>query len=100
MKSAVSFISSFEDHLQALARRRGCDGVMCGHIHKAEDRMIGEMRYLNSGDWVESLTAIVEEADGRLRVVDRAELRTLIAAQRAAYEAGAYPEASRVPAVA
>jgi hypothetical protein len=61
---------------------------MCGHIQKAEDRMIGEMRYLNSGDWVESLTAIVEEADGRLRVVDRAELRTLIAAQRAAFEAG------------
>lgn len=87
MKSAVSFISSFEEHLQTLAARRGCDGVMCGHIHKAEDRHIGAIRYLNSGDWVESLTAIVEEADGTLRVVERAELRERIAAQRAAHEA-------------
>jgi UDP-2,3-diacylglucosamine pyrophosphatase LpxH len=99
VKSAVSFISRFEDHLQALARRRGCDGVMCGHIHKAEDRMIGDVRYLNSGDWVESLTAIVEDAEGRLRVVDRAELRALIAAQRAAFEAAATP-AVREPAAA
>ncbi len=60
---------------------------MCGHIHKAEDRQIGAIRYLNSGDWVESLTAIVEEADGALRVVERAELRERIAAQRALHEA-------------
>ena len=99
VKSAVSFISRFEDHLQALARRRGCDGVMCGHIHKAEDRLIGDVRYLNSGDWVESLTAIVEDAEGRLRVVDRAELRALIAAQRAACEAAATP-AVREPVAA
>lgn len=86
VKSAVSFISRFEDHLQQLAARRGCDGVMCGHIHKAEDRMIGPVRYLNSGDWVESLTAIVEEEDGTLRVVGRAELVSRIAAARAALE--------------
>jgi UDP-2,3-diacylglucosamine pyrophosphatase LpxH len=89
VKSAVSFISSFEEHLQTLAARRGCDGVMCGHIHKAEDRQIGTIRYLNSGDWVESLTAIVEETDGTLRVVERAELRDRIAAQRALHEAAA-----------
>jgi len=86
VKSAVSFISSFEEHLQTLAARRGCDGVMCGHIHKAEDRQIGAVRYLNSGDWVESLTAIVEESDGTLRVVERTELRERIAAQRALHE--------------
>jgi UDP-2,3-diacylglucosamine pyrophosphatase LpxH len=86
VKSAVSFISSFEEHLQTLAARRGCDGVMCGHIHKAEDRQIGAIRYLNSGDWVESLTAIVEETDGTLRVVERAELRERIAAQRTLHE--------------
>ena len=70
-----------------LASRRGCEGVMCGHIHKAEDRMMGSVRYLNSGDWVESLTAIVEEMDGTMRVVERAELMRLITAQRQAYEA-------------
>ena len=86
VKQAVSFISRFEEHIQTLAQRRGCDGVMCGHIHKAEDRMMGKVRYLNSGDWVESLTAIVEEMDGTIRVVDRAELAKLIAAQREAYE--------------
>jgi hypothetical protein len=48
--------------------------------------MMGKVRYLNSGDWVESLTAIVEEMDGTIRVVDRAELMKLITAQREAYE--------------
>lgn len=86
VKQAVSFISRFEEHIQTLAQRRGCDGVMCGHIHKAEDRMMGKVRYLNSGDWVESLTAIVEEMDGTIRVVDRAQLMKLISAQREAYE--------------
>jgi UDP-2,3-diacylglucosamine pyrophosphatase LpxH len=86
VKQAVSFISRFEEHIQTLASRRGCEGVMCGHIHKAEDRLMGEVRYLNSGDWVESLTAIVEEMDGTIRVVDQAELLRRIAAQRAAYE--------------
>lgn len=89
VKSAVSFISSFETHLRTLALRRGCEGVICGHIHKAEDRMIGEVRYLNSGDWVESLTALVEELDGRLRVVDQQELMARIQVARAAAEASA-----------
>jgi UDP-2,3-diacylglucosamine pyrophosphatase LpxH len=52
------------------ARSRGVQGVVCGHIHHAEMRMIDGMLYCNDGDWVESLTALVEHADGRLEIVD------------------------------
>jgi UDP-2,3-diacylglucosamine pyrophosphatase LpxH len=69
VKSAVSHISEFEDHIAQLARERGCIGVMCGHIHSAADKMIGDVHYLNSGDWVESLTAIVEHLDGRYELI-------------------------------
>ena len=70
VKSAVNHISRFEEQLAALARHRGCIGVICGHIHTPEIRMIGDMQYLNSGDWVESLTAIVEHLDGRHELID------------------------------
>jgi len=69
VKKAVNHISHFEDHIAKLAKSRGCIGVMCGHIHTAADRMIGDIHYLNSGDWVESLTAIVEHLDGRFEVI-------------------------------
>jgi UDP-2,3-diacylglucosamine pyrophosphatase LpxH len=70
VKQAVSFIGKFEEQLSALARDRGCIGVICGHIHSPADKMIGDIHYLNSGDWVESLTAIVEHLDGRLELID------------------------------
>lgn len=70
VKEAVSHISNFETHIADLARERGCVGVMCGHIHTAADKMIGNIHYLNSGDWVESLTAIVEHPDGTYELVD------------------------------
>jgi UDP-2,3-diacylglucosamine pyrophosphatase LpxH len=70
VKSAVSHISSFEDHIAELAQARGCQGVMCGHIHTAADKQLGGIHYLNSGDWVESLTAIVEHWDGRFELID------------------------------
>ncbi|HEY4301068.1 MAG TPA: UDP-2,3-diacylglucosamine diphosphatase [Candidatus Didemnitutus sp.] len=70
VKQAVSFISKFEDQLAALARSRGCCGVICGHIHTPADKMIGDIHYLNSGDWVESLTGIVEHLDGRFELID------------------------------
>ncbi len=69
VKEAVNHISNFEDHIAQLARKRGCAGVMCGHIHTAADKMIGDIHYLNSGDWVESLTAVVEHWDGRYELV-------------------------------
>jgi UDP-2,3-diacylglucosamine pyrophosphatase LpxH len=70
VKNAVSYITSFEDALAAEARKRGFDGVVCGHIHKAEIRDIGGIRYCNDGDWVESLTALVEMDNGELRIID------------------------------
>jgi UDP-2,3-diacylglucosamine pyrophosphatase LpxH/glycosyltransferase involved in cell wall biosynthesis len=69
VKSAVSFIDRYEELLQQLARRRGCDGIICGHIHTPEDKRVGDIHYLNSGDWVESLSAIIEHHDGRLELV-------------------------------
>ena len=69
VKASVSYISDFEQHLVRVARQKGCDGVICGHIHQADQRMIGEMLYLNSGDWVESLTALAEDYDGTWRIL-------------------------------
>lgn len=75
VKQAVSHISNFEEHIARLAKSRDCIGVMCGHIHTAADHMIGDIHYLNSGDWVESLTAIVEHNDGRFELVEFAEFK-------------------------
>lgn len=66
IKQAVSYIGNFEEALAAEARRRGADGIVCGHIHHAEIRDIGGVTYCNCGDWVESCTALVEHHDGRL----------------------------------
>ncbi len=70
VKSAVSHVSNFEEHIADLARSRGCTGVMCGHIHTPADKMLGDIHYLNSGDWIESLTAIVEHWDGRYELIE------------------------------
>jgi UDP-2,3-diacylglucosamine pyrophosphatase LpxH len=69
VKSAVSYVTQFEEAVAAEAKRRGHDGVVCGHIHRAELRTINGTLYANDGDWVESLSALVEHADGRLEVV-------------------------------
>ena len=75
VKNAVSFIFDFEQVLLREARRRGYDGVVCGHIHKAEIRDVDGMTYANDGDWVESLTALVETLDGHLQIVTWDRLR-------------------------
>jgi UDP-2,3-diacylglucosamine pyrophosphatase LpxH len=69
VKQAVNFIGEFENALADEARRQGVDGIVCGHIHHAADRMIDRVRYLNCGDWVESCTALVEDHSGRIEVV-------------------------------
>lgn len=69
VKQAVSAISGFESDLASYAKAKGCDGIICGHIHHPEDKMLkGGIHYLNSGDWVESLTALVEDYDGNWRI--------------------------------
>ncbi|SDO76087.1 UDP-2,3-diacylglucosamine pyrophosphatase LpxH [Ralstonia sp. 25mfcol4.1] len=69
VKNAVSYINSFEHAMVDEARRRGCDGVVCGHIHKAEIREVDGQLYCNDGDWVESLSALVETMEGELKIV-------------------------------
>lgn len=69
VKKAVGFIFDFEDTVAHAARQRGVDGVICGHIHWAADRHIGDIHYLNCGDWVDTCSAIVEHHDGRLEVI-------------------------------
>lgn len=75
VKNAVSFISDYEKVLAGEAARRGFDGVVCGHIHKAEIRDIDGLLYCNDGDWVESLTALVESPAGELSLVTWDELQ-------------------------
>lgn len=70
VKNAVEFISRFEDAVCHAAAQRGVDGVVCGHIHHAEIKQIGDITYYNDGDWVESCTALVEHMDGRLEILD------------------------------
>jgi UDP-2,3-diacylglucosamine pyrophosphatase LpxH len=70
VKNAVEFISNFEQAVAHAAYEQGADGVICGHIHTAEVRQIGTVTYYNDGDWVESCTALVEHADGRMEIID------------------------------
>jgi UDP-2,3-diacylglucosamine pyrophosphatase LpxH len=76
VKNALQFIENYELAVADEARRRGVDGVICGHIHKAEMRQIGDVLYVNDGDWVESCTALVEHFDGRLEILEWAKLRS------------------------
>jgi len=69
VKNAVQYIANFEEVVAFEARRRGVDGVICGHIHHAEVRTMGPVLYCNCGDWVESCTALVEDYQGNIEVV-------------------------------
>ncbi len=69
VKNAVSFIGNFERTLAEEARRRGADGVICGHIHHATDHHTFGINYINTGDWVESCTAVAEHHDGTMELI-------------------------------
>lgn len=71
IKAAVSFIGDFEGRLAAAAHARGLDGVICGHIHTAAIKTLrGSVRYMNTGDWVESCTALVETVEGEFKIIE------------------------------
>jgi UDP-2,3-diacylglucosamine pyrophosphatase LpxH len=76
VKNAVQFISDYEESIVNTLRDEGVDGVVCGHIHHAEIKDIGGFLYVNTGDFVESCTAIVEHHNGKLELVrwQKAEL--------------------------
>lgn len=73
IKSAINFIEDFEENAARLARERNFDGVICGHIHRHEQRIIQNTQYLNSGDWVESMTAILIDKRGNITFYEHKE---------------------------
>lgn len=75
VKNAVQYISSFERAVAHAGRRRGVDGVVCGHIHRPEIIDIDGIMYCNDGDWVESCSALVEDMNGRLAIWSWPEMR-------------------------
>ncbi len=84
VKRAVSFITAFESALAHEALRRNLHGVVCGHIHRAEMREIDGILYCNTGDWVESCTALAERADGTLELLSMAPIVSEVIATRVA----------------
>jgi UDP-2,3-diacylglucosamine pyrophosphatase LpxH len=69
VKNAVNFIGSFERELAGEAKKRGVDGVICGHIHHAAIREMDGVTYVNTGDFVESCTVVVERDNGMMEIV-------------------------------
>ncbi|WP_226390459.1 UDP-2,3-diacylglucosamine diphosphatase [Penaeicola halotolerans] len=74
VKSAVTYIDKFESELAHVARIKGCDGIICGHIHKAEIRDIEGIKYMNSGDWVETMSILAEDFNGEWSLIHYAEI--------------------------
>lgn len=88
VKQAVNHIGEFEKALVQEARRNGADGVICGHIHHAAMRDIGGITYVNTGDWVESCTAVGETRDGGLEII-----HWIVPARSGEHEAASPPRA-------
>ncbi|QUS58104.1 UDP-2,3-diacylglucosamine diphosphatase [Pseudovibrio brasiliensis] len=92
VKNAVNFIGKFEETLVSEAQRQKVDGVICGHIHHAADHETNGIHYINTGDWVESCTAVAENFDGTFELIRWGE------GKRAASEPGKESSDSRVAA--
>lgn len=97
VKNALQFVENFEAAVADEARRRGVDGVICGHIHKAEMRDIDGIAYINDGDWVESCSALVEHHDGSLEILHWAKLRSWSAIDRTIRLVEPAPELEALP---
>lgn len=76
VKQAVSYISDYEEKLVGLAESKNCQGIICGHIHQPVIKQYGNIEYLNSGDWVESLSALVEDFNGEWSLVYYTDSKT------------------------
>lgn len=97
VKKAVKFISSFQDILVQEAARAEVDGVICGHIHHAAIEEIKGIQYMNTGDWVESCTALTEDFDGNFEIITWAKIREpaqLLERKRKRLRAGVSEEAA------
>ena len=70
VKQAAKYVGDFENHMVSYAKQNGYDGVICGHIHKSEISIIDGVIYMNSGDWVESKTALVEDYNGEWSIIN------------------------------
>ena len=77
-KDAVKYIANFERTLAEEAQRRGLDGAICGHIHRAQLSRIGDVLYCNDGDWVESCTTLTEDFEGRLSLLRWTETKEVV----------------------
>jgi UDP-2,3-diacylglucosamine pyrophosphatase LpxH len=71
VKVATNYVNDFEVTALSMATKKGCNGVICGHIHQPADRMINGKRYLNSGDWIENMSAILVDNEGKLYLYQR-----------------------------
>ena len=71
VKAATNYINDFETTALSMASKKGCNGVICGHIHQPADMMIDGKRYLNSGDWIENMSAILVDYNGELYLYQR-----------------------------
>jgi len=77
VKQAVNFMFRFEENISDYCKKRGFDGVICGHIHHAEIKDVNGIIYMNDGDWVESMTALVENTDGTWEIITWANIKEL-----------------------
>ena len=71
VKVATNYVNDFEVTALSMATKKGCNGVICGHIHQPADRIINGYRYLNSGDWVENMSAICIDNIGKIYLYER-----------------------------
>jgi len=91
-KKVVNYISRFEENVEEFTLKHDCNGFICGHVHTPADKTVGEVHYLNSGDWVESNTALVEYADGRWEILTYEDFVVRLAEEERRLAAEAYGE--------